>query len=349
MAPLTAIFGSHLKRPTAPAEFTIVLAAGVDTWSICWYLPYGSGSHRAIEALATQPTRRGRLVEEAVAGHRIGWFPHSRMLYAEGHPAEDRLAPFSELPAAAERVAESLTDLGVIPPAWRLEPLRDGLGTIHTDRGGSGFGGVRRLDTTVDVQRSSAVGRAILSGVAAVEPPRLLRSNVHRARQGRGIETITWEGSAGKVARVYDKGLESASHRLPGERIRFEDQRRFPAGSRPTLAAVVGGYGELLFRNRFEPLRQATKGIVVTTQEGLIDRLTELVETGELTANEAERVAGVLLFESKGVELGSRTTRWRKRKLVARAGVLLADGVMEDVDVDLGVELEGVLEVRFED
>lgn len=324
-----------------------MLTAGVDTWSICWYLPQDSRGRKAMDALATQRTRRGYLVEDLVAGHRIGWFPGSRMLYAEGHPVEDRLAGFSELPAAAQRVYESLNEVGVFPPSWRFAPLTDKDGAVLKYVGDSGFGGVRRLDTTVDLQGSSSVGRAIMSGVAAVEAPGQLRSDVYRSKRGRAIETVVWEGAAGKVGRIYDKGVESGSHSA-GERIRFEDQRRFSKGARPTLEAVIDGYGQMLFRRRFEPLRQATKGIVVTTQEQLLDQLVELVEEGEMTPSQADRMVGQLLFEAGGYELGSRTTRWRRRKRVAEAGLLLSDGLVDEVRVDLGEELKDVFEVSFE-
>jgi hypothetical protein len=41
---------------------------------------------------------------------------------------------------------------------------------------------------------------------------------------------------------------------------------------------------------------------------------------------------------------GARNTRWRLRRTAEEAGLVLADGVMQEVEVDLGSVLEDVLE-----
>jgi len=69
-------------RPT-PAEGRVI-AAGIDTWSPCWYAPPGSPPARALDALATEVSGRARLLPEPVAGHRLGWFPDPRLVFAEG-------------------------------------------------------------------------------------------------------------------------------------------------------------------------------------------------------------------------------------------------------------------------
>lgn len=323
--------------------------AGVDTWSICWYLRPESRAAIAAERLATISSTRFRMFEDQVDGHKVLYEPGSRLLAVEGHPGgEALLAPVGELPAAVERLATGLKDLGVSVPPYRYRTLESPRG-VRRGTGNSGFAGIRRLDLTVDIERRSAVGVPILNCVAAVEPPRLLRSDVYRAKRGRAIETVAWKGGRGLLARVYDKGIEQGrgQHRR-GELIRFEDQRRFDKATRPSVEDVVDGYGEMLFRNRFEVLRHATKGVMVTTLDGLVERVEELVETGELGPAEAKKLLGALVFDSKGVELGSRTTRWRQRDQLRRCGLLLADGVLEPgEEIDLSDELDEVMEVGF--
>src|SRR5438045_9432402 len=97
----------------------MIQAAGVDTWSICWYLRDQSPAWRAMESLATERGARSRLLPESVAGHRVGWFPGTGLLFAEGHPERGGLAPASALPAAAESVRSGLADRGILPPSFR--------------------------------------------------------------------------------------------------------------------------------------------------------------------------------------------------------------------------------------
>lgn len=324
--------------------------AGVDTWSLCWYLRPESSAARAAEALATVPSSRFRLFADEVDGYRVLYSAGARLLAVEGHPGgSERLAPLTELPAAAERIASALRDHGVSVPPYDFRPS----GSVHRTprgRGDSGFGGVRRLDLTVDIEQHRSVGVPILNCVAAVEPERLLRSRVDRAKRGRAIETVSWVGGAGMVARIYDKGIEQGrGDRRRGELIRFEDQRRFAKGHRPSVEAVVEGYGELLFRNRFRVLRHATKGVTVTDLDGVVSRIEELVETGELTPAEAKKLVGAMVFDAAGVELGSRTTRWRQRDQLRRRGLMIADGLLEPgEEIDLSDALDEVVEIDFD-
>ena len=78
----------------------------------------------------------------------------------------------------------------------------------------------------------------------------------------------------------------------------------------------------------------------------LAARIGELIESGELTAGQARAVAGFLLLDAAGVEQGSRQTRWRLQRAAAEAGLVVADGVMQEVEVDLGGVLERVLEAE---
>lgn len=316
-----------------------MVAAGVDTWSLCWYLADESAAHKAAEAMAVIPSSRSRLFDSQVAGHSVIWFPGSRMLAVEGHPGGDeRLAPIGELPGAAERLVDGLADLGLQLPTGN-------------PASGQGFGGVRRVDLTCDLERTAVVGRSILNCVAAVEPPGQIRSDIYRAKSGRAIETVAWKGGRRVVGRVYDKGVERGNgQHQRGELLRFEDQRRFDRSSRPSIDALVEGYARCLFQARFNALRAATRGVTVTTMQGLGERVEQLVKEGELTPTQAQKLIGTVMLDSLGIELGSRTTRWRHRKQLREGGLILADaGLQEGDEIDLSAELDEVFEVAFTD
>jgi hypothetical protein len=272
---------------------------------------------------------------DQVDDHAVLWFPGSRMLAVEGHPGgEERLAPIDELDGAAERLVGGLQDLGV-----------------RVVGGGAKTGGVRRVDLTCDIERTAVVGSSILNCVAAVEPPGQIRSDVYRAKMGRAIETVAWRGGRRTVSRVYDKGVERGNgHHARGELIRFEDQRRFDRSTRPPVEALADGYARHLFQTRFGALRGATRGVMVTTMEGLCSRVADLVQDGTLTPAQAKKMLGVVMLDSQGIELGERTTRWRQRRESRAAGLILADGVLQDgEEVDLTGELDEVFEVAFGD
>jgi hypothetical protein len=290
--------------------------------------------------LAVIPAPRSRLFEVEVEGHKVLWFPGPQMLAVEGHPGGDeRLAPVTDLPAVAERLVGGLGDLGVRLPA---EPVRP-------DR--AGFGGIRRIDLTCDLERTAVVGTSILNCVAAVEPPGQIRSDVYRSKSGRAIETVAWRGGRRTVGRVYDKGIERGNGRHQrGELIRFEDQRRFDRAARPSVDAVVDGYARYLFTARFGALRAATRGVTVTTMHGAGQRIERLVREGELTPAQGEKLLGKVLFDSMGIEFGSRTTRWRRRKELRAHGLILADGVLQEgQELDLTGELDEVFDAAFSD
>lgn len=313
------------------------LAAGIDTWSVGWYLRPDSSAEKAIKALATDRVKRFTALPDQVEDHKVLYDPNHRFLVAEGHPSQDGLAPVDPelLLAVQEAVADGLDSLGIGVPR-EVSPF---------DRPGSpGSAGVRRLDLAVDVEGDGQEGTALLAGVAAVEPPGRLRSVVHRSATGNRVETISWQGGRGKVSRVYDKGVEQLTH-SPGERVRFEDQRRYPAGARPLVEDLSAGYARAMFRMRFGALQKATKGVVVTSQAHAIQVVQELVDEGTLSATEAVKVIGYLVIEQSGVDVNlSRSTEWRFRKMAREAGVVMTSCDLEqELRIDLGDRVEDVL------
>ncbi len=322
----------------------MLAAAGVDTWSVCWYLEPDSKSWRAMQALATVPAPRSRLLEDPVADHRVGWFPGTGLLFAEGHPSAFGLAQVSELPGALDRISADLVDYGILPPTHRLQTV--GTAGCPRPKGGVGFGGVRRLDSTVDLSFTDPFqGLATLAGVAALPLPRV-KTQVFRESGGRRVETVSFFGPSGRslLGRWYDKGVES-NESPRGTHVRPEDQRRFSKNARPSVEALASStFVRDAFVRRFEPLWRASKGVKVAGPVELAKRLGELQDEGVITPSEATRAAGYLLLDSADAFRQSRAQAFRNRALVRNHGLVLADGVLDEVDIDLHHVLERALD-----
>ena len=297
--------------------------------------------------MATERGPRSQLLPEAVAGHRVGWFPGSGLLFAEGHPDPNGLCRADALPAAATSIAEALGDRGIIPPSWRLWSLVGPDGP-RVATGGTGFGGVRRLDSTVDLAfESPAEGLAALAGVAALPLPRV-KTQVIREVGGRRVETVYFRGSSGKrvLGRWYDKGLESGTA-ARGLHVRPEDQRRFPKEARLDLEAVAtSSYVRDAFVRRFAPLWRAAKGVKVAGVMELAQRLAEMQDEGLISPGEAKRIAGHLVLDAADAQRQSRSQCYRDRADARKHGLVLADGVLDEVEVDLGQVLERALDAE---
>lgn len=294
-----------------------------------------------MDALATVPTRRGSLVLDPVAHHRVGWYPQSGMIYAEGHPADalveedeepdGRLTSVRELGSCMDRLRERLWDYGIPAPEQlrKYVPVSgyDGPLKMH----GPGFGGMRRLDITADLQTVPAAGQAFMHG--SFHLLRLSGSNAVQPYFKAGkLETVALRGSRGMLGRIYDKGVESGA----AERYtltRLEAQMRFTSDARldpRILAAETFGpdYVRSRFHNRFRLLFQAGEGVrIVTNVLELRDRLLSAVESRELTFGQAEKILGSQLLLSAGDRVPAhRNTLYRRRKLVAESGYLLCEG-----------------------
>lgn len=325
----------------------MIEAAGVDTWSLCWYLEDDSPSCRAMEHLATERAARSLLLPDRVADHRVGWFPGSRLLFAEGHPAEHGgLCASDALPGAFERVLEGLQQQGIIPVRRSARGARK---IYEGGRfgGGYGFGGVRRLDLTVDLSFGDdpLEGIAALAGVAALPMPRM-KTKLMREAGGRRVETVWFHGHGGKrvLGRWYDKGIESGEAQR-GAWVRPEDQRRYSVGSRLPLEAVASAtFARDAFVKRFEPLWKAARGVTVGGVIRLAEKLGELQEAGEITPGEAKRIAGHLLLDTADAHRQARSTVMGDRAAARKLGLVLADGVIDEVEVELEDVIERALD-----
>lgn len=318
----------------------VVTAAGVDTWSPSWYVDPEGAAARWLQEWATVPGARGsRLVPEQVGGYRLGWFP-TGLVFAEGHPDPGRgLCPAGQLVTRALDLQEAIAEAG-LPLPMRERPL-DNLGATS-----EGFAGLRRADVTVNLDVDGrAEGLAVLAGIAACVRDAPGKAQVFFGPD-RSVETVTLRGHAGKnvLGRWYDKGLESSSA-ARGRVLRGEDQRRWPKGFRRDPAELDAAALRGNFNRRFYPLYQATKGVTVAGLAVLAEKLGEAVESGDLTVRQAETLGGYLVIEQAGLQDGvPRATRNRRRRAIRELGLVLADGVLQEVEVDVGAVLEAAME-----
>jgi hypothetical protein len=307
-------FGPHARGALrAEARTGRVAAAGVDTWSPCWYAEPGSPLGRAIRALATQRTKFACLLPEMVEGYRIGWFPEARLVFAEGRPRGDGLVAAVDLPGAMRRLRRSLSDLGL--------PL-----------GGVVSGGIRRLDVAVDLWTDSGPeGLALLEciGNAALGSGKLA---VYRS--GRCIESVSLKTRSGKTqGRLYDKGIQRG--RAPrGRWLRFEAQWRFGRGARPMLEQLDGSALRNCFWRRFEPLWSAAGGMRFGGPGAVAERLEAAVHSGQLLPSRARSIAGYLLLSVSGIPQGARRTTYELERECRELGlsVSLLEGVDRRID-----------------
>jgi hypothetical protein len=78
----------------------------------------------------------------------------------------------------------------------------------------------------------------------------------------------------------------------------------------------------------------------------LAARLGELVEAGEITARQARTIAGHLVLEAGGLEeaVAPVSSRYRYKAQARNHGLVLADGVLDEVEIDLGEVLETAMD-----
>ena len=152
------------------------------------------------------------------------------------------------------------------------------------------------------------------------------------------------EGGKRVLGRWYDKGQETGDAPR-GQWVRPEDQRRFTAQFRPTVESVASStLVRDAFVQRFTPLWKAAGGVRVGGMLDIAAKLAELQDEGVITAGQAERVAGFMVLDAAECARCSRATDYRRRADLRELGLVLADGVLDEVDVDLAAILEDALE-----
>ena len=298
-------------HPTIKIDHLAVVERGVDTWRLARYLDDDRALRRAV---AMMP--QGRFPDR-LSGHVVGVLPGQRMLWIEGHPQVDGLADPAALEDLHGRLLEQLDLIG-------LARGRDA--------------GIARVDATVTVKYDDPrQGRAVLTGLSALDVPRC-KPVVY----GKPAQTVYLQGSGSKkvLGRIYDKGIEAALG-VPGSLVRFEDQRRYTKETRRAVENLETGQQ---FERRFAAMRKSADGVKVASLPVLSREVCERVNSGELARPAAERMLGYLVLEQVGARSMSPATMTRRRRELREGGMVLAEGIFEPVEVDLGETLEQVLE-----
>ena len=314
-------------------------ASGVDTWSPSWYVEPDGDAAKAMTALAVQPTRRGSLIPEPIDGYRVGWFPASKLVYAEGHPGGDELGAPDELPERLAALEGAMGDVGIALPKGKAKEA-----WMPGDEPRPGLAGVRRLDLTVDLEApDGATGLAVLAGIGALEPSRL-QPSVRRGKGTRAVETVTWHAARGIAARAYDKGVEAGTAPR-GERIRLEAQYRWGQGHRRDPDELTADYVRSKFVARFAPLWKASENVKVVGVMSIPQKLHEALEAGDITPNQADRILGYVVMQASGLPSHHKQrTAERRRAELRQLGLVAADGVLEEREVDLHSLLEEIMD-----
>jgi hypothetical protein len=242
------------------------------------------------------------------------------MMFIEGHPAVDGLAHPAALPEAASDVLRAVREAGF--PVGRDAGVGRADGTVTM-----GFEDRRR-------------GVAVLQGVAALDFPRS-KPIVY----GKPPQTVyvASERGARRLARIYDKGLES-SVAPAGRLVRFENQVRYSKQLRRVVEDVDLGHVSGRFRARFEPLAKSASGVSVASMPVLAAAVADRVASGEIAFRQAERLLGFMTLHQAGCRRGvSRSSLQRRRRELRAAGLVLADDFFEPVEVNLGDTIEAAL------
>jgi hypothetical protein len=315
-----AALGPHSRAALRPLPREgRVFATGVDTWSPCWYAEPGSPLARALRALASQASQRAWLLPEPIAGHRVGWFPEPRLVFAEGRAGAGALRVAGELPSVLTDLSAALADLGIPLAATPCD-------------------GLRRLDLAADLRVDSpAEGRALLecAGLASAGSDRIC---AYRAE--RGVQSVLVKSRAGRtLARLYDKGVESGLA-PPGLWLRLEAQWRFPRGERPQPARLDPAELRERFARRFAALHQAAGGHRLGAAAAIAERLGVAIERGQLVPARARSLAGYLLLGAAGLPQGAPRTASELDRDCRQLGLSLSllDAPTRDVDLAAAIE-----------
>ncbi len=301
--------GASNTRPTAK-NGRDTIEAGVDTLRVLFSC--GAASGKTLYPICDEA---GEVVATAQ------WYPGLATIAVEGHPVRGKLAS-----------------------PWETQDAMFAWGRALVDQGHArdvSFRAVSRLDSTATtVFEHGSAGVAFLQGMAALDWPRL-KPVVY----GKPPETValTYRNSRGRiVARGYDTGLLRGGYER-GEAIRLEDQRRFSSGRRPS-DVFARGFARERFERRFLPLYKASRGVTVASVPVLAERVSTMVDRGELSPSTAARLLGFVAIQTDARQRFAVRTARRYRAELRELGLVVADDFFEPIEVELSSVLEAALD-----
>ena len=274
--------------------------------------------------MATRPVSRSWQLPDAIAGHRVGWFAGSGLIFAEGRARRDGLCVASQISDALATLRAALEESGIAPlpsPELRL----------------------RRLDVAVDVRFESSVdGLSILAQAAAAGG-----GKVGVYRDERWVETVVLMTRSGKTkARIYDKGRQTGSAPR-GRWLRFEGQWPFPRGSRPLPGELGPEELRERFASRFRTFWRPSSRSDRSGNDPLVRRLTGAIEEGELLPSRARSLVGYLYLTESGVPQGARRKVAELEHECRELGLSLEFSAGDEEGLELQTLLEECLKLQF--
>lgn len=304
--------------------------AGIDTWRVLFET---SGPRSEDESAWGHAGKGGRMAPgEGIDGHQVVYYPAHRRVALDGHPAgKGELGTETEVAECLERLVRGVED--------RFAGVK--IGSRPT------ISGLSRVDTTVTLAVDEPeMTSAALVGLGALDHPGMVPVTHGHPIYAVSLHAKRPDGhSPGILARGYDKSLE-AGIGARGTLLRLEDQLR-PKGERRVDPAKLDGTGmRTLFEKRFRTLHAAAKGVKVATLPNLIREVGELHKAGAITNSELTQISAGIVAHAAGVEGGSRATGYRRRALLRKHGLVLANEHFTECEVDMSEVLEAALEAE---
>lgn len=306
-------------------------ASGLDTCSIA----FRPTSQEWVDLLLTQPHRPaagGGIVFTEPGPGKTKLGGHGRgLIWWEGRV--DALLTDSESGWNLRPVRDVVSARNMAAAAFDVlagEPLSDYEPQLH--------GEVRRFDLAHEFEFAEGRdGLAFLRTVAGMCPPRR-KLDVWKGPDGQPQTVYVRQPKSRVVTeRLYDKGVESGSHR-PGERLRYEAQRRFPKTDRysPETLAVLDLAAE--YGRSLTSYLGGEENVIAAGPDATVEHLARAAARGELSIAKAERMIGtVQLLKEYGRSIYPCERQQRRRIADVRgAGIALDDELPSDRIVPVG-------------
>lgn len=234
---------------------------------------------------------------------------------------------------------------------WNLRPVRDVVTAERVAASAFGFlagepidygkpieAEVRRFDLAHEFEfEDGREGLAFLRTVAGMCPPRR-KLDVWKGQDGQP-QTVYVRQSISRVVteRLYDKGVESGSHR-PGERLRYEAQRRFVKADRYTPETLATLDLSAEYGRSLKTYLGGDDNVIAAGPDATVEHLAQAAARGDLSIARAERMIGtVALLREYGRSIYPCERQQRRRIAdVRQAGIALDEQLPSDRVVPVG-------------
>ncbi len=309
-------------------------ATGLDSVS----LAFRPASESYFDALLAKPHRSSKaggvvFLEPGPGETKMGAFPSYGLVYVEGR-ADAMLTDSSS--------SWALRSVGELPSVAKVAEVALG---FLAGRPVQGPCEVRRVDFAHELEFDDwRDGLSFLKTVAGMSAP---RRKTWPAINGGTIETVYFRQAKSNVVteRIYDKGVESGSHRA-GERIRIEAQRRPAKAQRysPEVFAREVDVSAEFGRSIIPSL--ASEKIVSAGLDGAVSHLAGAACRAELGMAKAERLIGTVAIMREYGRAFYPDVQQQQRRLrgLREAGVSLDDALPPDRVVPVGQLLRQAVE-----